>query len=42
MEKQIKELISTFFQKLDIEIETIEIVQQKENIFLIKIKTPES
>ena len=42
MEKEIEKLILDFFSKIDIEISSLEIVKQKENIFLIKIKTPES
>jgi bifunctional DNase/RNase len=42
MENKIKELLEEFFQKLNIKIDSIEIIEQKENIYLIKIRTPES
>jgi hypothetical protein len=42
MEKEINKLILDFFSKMDIEITSLEIVKQKENIFLIKVQTPES
>jgi len=42
MEEQIKNLTNDFFSKLQIEIESINVEKQSENIYLIKIKTPES
>ncbi len=38
----IKEITLNFFQKLCIEIENIEIVSEAENIYYIKLKTPDS
>ncbi len=40
--KDIKDMVSIFFEKLSIEIENIEVMEEKENIFYIKIKTPDS
>ncbi len=42
MDKKILQIINNFFTKLLIDIENIEIIEQKENIYLIKIKTPDS
>ncbi len=42
MEEQIKNLTKDFFSKLQIEIDLIEIEKQSQNIYLIKVKTPES
>lgn len=37
-----KELVNIFFEKLDINIESIEINNEENNIFYIKIQTPDS
>ncbi len=42
MIQKIENITKTFFQKLDIVLENIEVEKQKENVFLIKIKTPDS
>lgn len=42
MIEQIKNIASEFFNKLWIQYENLEVINQEENIFLIKIKTEES
>lgn len=42
MENNIKELVSQFFEKLDIKIDSIDIKKMQDNIFSIKIETEES
>lgn len=42
METEINLLVNTFFEKLELNIESIEVIKEEENIFLIKIKTPDS
>lgn len=42
MEKQINALVNTFFEKLGILIDSISVIKEEENIFLIKMKTKES
>ncbi len=42
MNTEINTLINVFFEKLGVSIDSIDIIQEEENIFLIKIKTEES
>jgi len=42
MQDEMTEIIKLFFQKLNINIDSINIYQEKSNIFNIKIKTTES
>ena len=42
MNTEINTLINKFFDKLGVSIDSIDIIQEEENIFLIKIKTEES
>ena len=42
MENKIKDLVDIFFNKLDIKIDSIDVKQEEENIFFIKLKTEES
>jgi len=42
MEESIKNLVEDFFQRLTINIDSCEVNGEKENIFLVKIKTEES
>lgn len=43
MEAQnITNVVKTFFEKLSIEIENLEVSQEEENIFYVKIQTPDS
>jgi spoIIIJ-associated protein len=42
MEKEIKILIETFFQKLNIETDSIDVLQDEDNIFSVNIKSNES
>lgn len=39
---KLKEISNTFFENLSIDIESIEVIQEKENIFYIKIKSSDS
>jgi hypothetical protein len=42
MNDNVKEIIETFFDKLSIHIESINITQEDKNIFTIKIKSKDS
>ena len=41
MREEIEKLSKEFFDKLEISIDSIEIIEEKVNVFLIKIKTTE-
>lgn len=40
--KEIEKLVNDFFSKLEIDIESTEIIEEAEDIFLVKIKTKDS
>ena len=42
MKEKIKELSKNFFEKLEIIIDSIDVTEEEKNIFLIKIKSPDS
>jgi len=39
---KITQIVHDFFEKLTIEIDSLEVIQEEENIFYVKIQTPDS
>lgn len=42
MTDQVKKIVGTFFQKLEITIDNLDVTEEEKNIFRVKIETPES